>query len=269
MNEAGKWIKLHSKILFWEWYKVPNTRDLFIHLLLKANWKEGKFQGYDIPRGSLVAGRKQLAEETGMTEQEIRTALNHLKSTNEITIKTTKKFSIITITNYELYQMNNQVDNQQVTNNQPTANQQLTTIEEYKNIDYISTTSNTHEENLFELIERAFGRTLSSSEYEIINNWQNNELTRYAIKQAELARAFNVKYIQRILENYKKENIKTVTEAEERDRRYQEKKNKKANTIYKQQREVPNWMNETLTSEPMNSAEKEEMEKILEKYKGK
>lgn len=262
MNEAGKWIKLHSKILFWEWYKVPNTRDLFIHLLLKANWKEGKFQGYDIPRGSLVAGRKQLAEETGMTEQEIRTALNHLKSTNEITIKTTKKFSIITITNYELYQMNNQVDNQQVTNNQPTANQQLTTIEEYKNIDYISTTSNT----LFELVEKVFGRTISSSEYEILNTWKDTELTRYAIKQAELARAFNVKYIQRILESYKKENIKTVTEAEERDRRYQQKK--KANTSFKQQREEPNWMNEPLTSEPMNDAEKEEMEKILEKYKG-
>ena len=44
MNEAGKWIKLHSKIFFWEWYKVPNTRDLFIHLLLK----KGRLLYYEI-----------------------------------------------------------------------------------------------------------------------------------------------------------------------------------------------------------------------------
>lgn len=130
MNDSNKWIKLHSKLLNWEWYKVQNTKSVFIHLLLKANWKDGKFKGYDIPRGSLVTGRKQLAEELGITEQEVRTSLKHLKSTNEITIVTTKQFSIITIVNYEMYQQNNQVFNQQVTNSQPTINQQVTTIEE-------------------------------------------------------------------------------------------------------------------------------------------
>ncbi len=112
MNESNKWIKLHSKLLHWEWYKVQNTKSVFIHLLLKANWKNGKFKGCDIPRGSLATGRKQLAEELNLTEQEIRTALKHLKSTNEITIVTTKQFSIITVVNYEQYQQSNQVSNQ-------------------------------------------------------------------------------------------------------------------------------------------------------------
>ena len=107
----GKWIKMFTKFLNWEWYKDQNTKSLFIHCLLKANWKDGKFEGHDIPRGSFVTGRKKLAQELGLSEQEIRTALKHLISTKEL-------------------QANQQI-NQQLTNNQPTTNQQLTTIEEY------------------------------------------------------------------------------------------------------------------------------------------
>lgn len=117
MNE--RWIKVHQKFIDWEWYKNTNTKVVFLHCLLKANWKEGKYQGVIIPRGSFVTGRKKLAEELDLTEQQIRTAIEHLKSTNEITITSTKKFSIITINNYDLYQQNNQVNNQQSTNNQP------------------------------------------------------------------------------------------------------------------------------------------------------
>ena len=93
---------------------------------------------------------------------------------------------------------------------------------DYKNISTTTPTIKRAQENLFEFIENVFGRTLSGSEFEVISQWEDNELTRYAIKQAELARAFNVKYIERILFNYKKENIETVTQAEERDRRWQE-----------------------------------------------
>lgn len=132
MDNQG-FIKIYRKMLEWEWYKEENAKNLFIHCLLKANWKDGRFQGYDVPRGSFVTGRRQLSQELNISEQSIRTALKRLKSTNEITIKTTKNFSIITIVNYEKYQDVNQETNQQLTSNQPTANQQLTTIEERKN----------------------------------------------------------------------------------------------------------------------------------------
>lgn len=147
------WIKLFTKFSTWEWYKDQNTKSLFIHCLIKANWKDGKFEGKTIPRGSFVSGRKKLAQELGMTEQEVRTAQKHLISTNEITISTTNKYSIITVVNYELYQQVNQVSNQQLTNNQPTTNQQLTTIEEYieyktnKEYKNNSVCNNTPEEN--------------------------------------------------------------------------------------------------------------------------
>jgi hypothetical protein len=149
VNINGNWIKLFTKFVAWEWYKDQNTKALFIHCLLKANWKDGKFEGMVIPRGSFVTGRKKLAQELGLSEQEVRTALKHLISTNELTSKTTNKFSIISVVNYELYQQVNQQLNQQSTNNQPTTNQQLTTIEEYKNnriSDYVCDNTHTGEE---------------------------------------------------------------------------------------------------------------------------
>lgn len=126
-------IKLQRKLLEWEWYGDMVTKTVFIHLLLKANWKDGRWKGVEVKRGSLITGRRVLADELNLSEQQIRTALTHLKSTNEITIKTTTKYSVITIVNYDKYQQINQQNDQVATNNQPSGNQQLTTIEEYKN----------------------------------------------------------------------------------------------------------------------------------------
>lgn len=127
----GKWIKIFTKFLNWEWYKEQNTKALFIHCLLKANWKDEKFEGNIIPRGSFVTSLDSLNKELGLSVQEIRTALKHLISTNELTSKSTNKYRIITVVNYELYQQYNKQLNNQLTGNQQSTNNQLTTIEEY------------------------------------------------------------------------------------------------------------------------------------------
>lgn len=115
------WIKIHRRILEWEWATKPLTFRLFIHLLLKANHADGLWRGEFIPAGSLITGRVKLSQECGMTEREVRTALTHLKSTNEVTIKTTKEYSIISITNWKNYQdCDQQNANERPTNDQPT-----------------------------------------------------------------------------------------------------------------------------------------------------
>ena len=130
-------IKLHRGLLKWEWYKDQNTKDVFLHLLLNANWEDSRYRGFEVPKGSLIIGRKKIAEELGISEQSVRTALEHLKSTNEITIKSTNKFSIATIVNWEKYQCWNEESTNkstsESTNEQPTTNQQLTTYKEYNN----------------------------------------------------------------------------------------------------------------------------------------
>ena len=128
MNEG--YIKLSRKMLSWEWYSDVNTTRLFVHLIFKANWKDGRFQGVEVPRGSLVTSLGNLARETGLSVREVRTSLNHLKTTGEVTSKRHAKFSVISIKNYCYYQDVNTLDNKPPTDLQQTSNKPLTTIEE-------------------------------------------------------------------------------------------------------------------------------------------
>ena len=125
MNDG--FILLHRKIIKeWEWYSNINDTRVFIHCLLSANWKDGWYENTLIPRGSFVTGRKKLSKEVGLSEQQVRTSLEHLKSTNNLTIDTSHNFTIITIQNYDKYQDNQPsyqpIDNQLITNNQPIDN---------------------------------------------------------------------------------------------------------------------------------------------------
>jgi hypothetical protein len=127
------WIKLHRTIMDWEWYQDHNTTRLFIHLLLKANHKPNKWRGKVVDTGTVITGRKALASETGLTEQQVRYSLTKLKRTSNITIKTTNKYSIIEVKSWDDYQESNQQNPQSLTNNEPTSNQQVTTNKNVKN----------------------------------------------------------------------------------------------------------------------------------------
>ena len=130
--ERPGWLKLRRKFLDWEWYSDKNVSRLFIHLLLNANYEPSKYRGVVMAPGSVLTGRILLSEQTGLSQQQVRTALNKLKSTNEITIKTSNKSSIIRIVSWKEYQDDNQQPNKRITNEQPTDNQQVTTSKEGK-----------------------------------------------------------------------------------------------------------------------------------------
>jgi hypothetical protein len=133
MTENG-FIKLHRKFRDWEWSSNPKMVALFIHLLLSANYELSRFQGHDIPRGSLVAGLFALSEATGISFQSLRTCLEKLKQTGEITVKSTNHFSIISVCNYERYQSREIEINKPITNDQQTDNKRITTSEELKKL---------------------------------------------------------------------------------------------------------------------------------------
>jgi len=105
---TGNWIKLNRSLLKWEWYDNHHTTRLFIHILLKAAHAPNKWRKVTVPAGSCITGRKKLAKETGMSERNIRTSLKHLQVTNEVTIKTTSKYSIISVVNWEKWQTGDQ-----------------------------------------------------------------------------------------------------------------------------------------------------------------
>jgi len=122
------WIKLHRKVKYWDWYTDSNTFRLFIHCLLSANVEPKSWKGVNIKRGQFVTSTKKLCSDLDLTPQKIRTSLKRLKSTNEITIKTTSKYTVITVVSYDSFQS----ANKQLTNKQQTTNKQLTTTKEGK-----------------------------------------------------------------------------------------------------------------------------------------
>ena len=133
-----EYVKLFRKMLNWEWYTDINTKVLFLHCLLKANWKDGAWHGHTYKRGQFITSLPSLSKETGLSIQQVRTALKHLKSTGELTVKNYSKFRVITVVSYDSFQGANRQTNskstgkstvkQQATNRQSTAD-----IRTYKN----------------------------------------------------------------------------------------------------------------------------------------
>ena len=122
--KQGGWIKIHRKMVDWEWYSHPTTFVVWMHLLIEATHEEKEWKGVPISIGQLVTSVNSLAISTGLSIQQVRTALRNIQTTGEITIKTTNKYSIITICKYDEYQLLNGKGQQtkQQTNNKQTNN---------------------------------------------------------------------------------------------------------------------------------------------------
>lgn len=138
MAQLNGYIKLHRSMLNWGWHTDPNTAWLFVNLLMMANCSPAEWKGVKIDRGQVITGRKALSEQTGISEQSVRTSLNRLKSTGEITIKPTNKFSLITIVNYEKFQgsdaKSTSKSTSNLTNNQPATNHNARINKEEKEV---------------------------------------------------------------------------------------------------------------------------------------
>lgn len=72
--------------------------------------------------------------------------------------------------------------------------------------------------NIFEKIEREFGRTLSPIEYELVKAWINAntplDLIEEALKEASLNGVSNLRYMDKIIYEWTKKGIKTKKDVE-------------------------------------------------------
>jgi hypothetical protein len=130
MKEINGWVKLHRKIEDWCWFGDPNTFLVFIHLLLMANVQDKKWRSIIVKRGSFITSLSGLSERIGISVQQIRTSLDKLISTHEVTKSSTSTYTVISINNYDQYQK----VTRSATNEQQTSNKPVTTTKEYKNI---------------------------------------------------------------------------------------------------------------------------------------
>lgn len=94
------YIKLYRKMMKWGWYTDTNAKCVFLHLLFLAQYEACFYRGIELEVGQAVTSIREISLQTGISVQSVRTAINHLKSTQEITQCTHGKFSVFTIKNY-------------------------------------------------------------------------------------------------------------------------------------------------------------------------
>ncbi len=111
----------------WDWYTDAVVTNVYLYCYKKANYKDRKYRGELIKRGTFFTSRSIIAKDLNIGEQKVRTALKKLELTNDITIKSSRKGTIITVENYGYIVNDNQQLTNRLTNSQPTTNQQLTT----------------------------------------------------------------------------------------------------------------------------------------------
>tara|TARA_R110000868_G_scaffold83523_1_gene235707 strand:+ start:516 stop:1298 length:783 start_codon:yes stop_codon:yes gene_type:complete len=198
MKVNNGFITLRRQIIEWEWYDDINMRGLFLHILLKANHTDKSYRGTLVKRGTFITGLDILAKENGLSIQKIRTCLNKLKSTNEITIKTSSQGSIIQVVKYNDYQSSTS----KATNHQQTINKPSTTT---------NNDNNDNNENNKDVYRKFAHLSLSKIEFEKlrefwskqqiedvldnIENWKNNvsKNSLYLTSRAWLKKDFPIK----------------------------------------------------------------------------
>ncbi|MEG2061804.1 MAG: hypothetical protein RRY33_08115 [Alistipes sp.] len=99
------WIKIYRSILDWEWFGDSKMVHLFVYLLAKANFEDCRWRGIVVKRGQILTSLDTMVIETKLSKQTLRTCIARLKSTQEITHQTTHTYTLITISNYDDYQM--------------------------------------------------------------------------------------------------------------------------------------------------------------------
>ncbi len=129
------YIKLSHKVLEWEWYDNVNVKVLFIHCLLKANYKPGSWHGIHYEAGQFITSLQTLSKETGQTIRQVRDNLDKLKMTGELTSTILPKGRLITVNNWATYQTNDKVcDNEMTSSTTSKPTSKPATDKEYKNI---------------------------------------------------------------------------------------------------------------------------------------
>lgn len=188
------WIKLHRKLLEWGWFDEPITLWLFMKCLLLANHKDKVWRGITVKKGSFITSYASLSSKKAkVSVQQVRTSLERLKSTREITIKTNNKYTVVTVLNWEQYQSYNTQNNKQITRWQHTDNKQITTTNNDKNVimkENIYNTPSAIDANVLKEIADKYKvpEAFVISKYDDMINWCDSKGKTYKNYKAALMR---------------------------------------------------------------------------------
>ena len=135
------WIRIHRKLIETSWFNKSEYVHLWLYLLLKANHQDKEvFIGNEkvlVKRGQFLTSRSKLAEVVHIQENKIYRILKCFENEHQIEQQKTKKYTVISILNYDMYQKNEQVIEQQMNNKRTTNEQSMNTNNNDNNVNKI------------------------------------------------------------------------------------------------------------------------------------
>jgi len=222
------WIKLHRQIVNSSKFADPDILRLWILCLTKASHKETVvvIDKREVPLtpGQFITGRFSLHQDYNallsprkkIPETTLWNWLKRLESWGDLDIKTTNKYSVVTVLKWNDYQETLTADGQQIDNRLTANGQQIDTnknvknLENEKNVINITTTTDTLTLNPFKLfVSEGFG-TISYVIAEHIGMMIDDYGERWvveAMKSASIQGVRTLRYVEGILKRYKSEGI--------------------------------------------------------------
>ena len=104
MLESGYVILPRSFFRDWEWSDDANTVAVFFRLIIEADIAPNTWHEIEVPRGGMVSSYAKLAEKTGLSVKQVRTAIKHLDMAGYVARTTYAKCTVFTVKNFDLFQ---------------------------------------------------------------------------------------------------------------------------------------------------------------------
>lgn len=206
--------------------RIIKERDIVIPSLLFYNYKELNIDAEEVLllayliNGDMTFNPKKISEDLSMELPYLMELINKLTNSNLLSIEL-KKINNVRI---ELINLDGLYD---------------------KLLGLVMVEDKQDDNNIYDIFEKEFGRTLSPMEYEIINAWQENGLAKdtiiLALKEAVYNGVNNLRYIDRILSEWSKKGIKTAKDLEKEKIEFSKKRTQ---TIKKDESTDYDWLNE-------------------------
>ncbi len=206
--------------------RIIKERDIVIPSLLFYNYKELNIDAEEVLllayliNGDMTFNPKKISEDLSMELPYLMELINKLTNSNLLSIEL-KKINNVRI---ELINLDGLYD---------------------KLLGLVMVEDKQDDNNIYDIFEKEFGRTLSPMEYEIINTWQENGLAKdtiiLALKEAVYNGVNNLRYIDRILSEWSKKGIKTAKDLEKEKIEFSKKRTQ---TIKKDESTDYDWLNE-------------------------
>lgn len=206
--------------------KIIKERDIIIPSLLFYNYKELNIDAEEVLllayliNGDMTFNPKKISEDLSMELSYLMELINKLTNSNLLSIEL-KKINNVRI---EFINLDGLYD---------------------KLLGLVMVEDKQDDNNIYDIFEKEFGRTLSPMEYEIINAWQENGLAKdtiiLALKEAVYNGVNNLRYIDRILSEWSKKGIKTAKDLEKEKIEFSKKRTQ---TIKKDESTDYDWLNE-------------------------